>query len=108
MINYNYPNNNNNNNNNDNTLTLCILYTWYPELPEWLIFYNLDGKVLPLLAVLGVKGEVHHVEEEVVLGAGVLELFIILNSQPLAGDTFRKLFNSFHFISVLFFNQKLI
>ena len=56
------------------------------------------------------EGEVHHVEEEVVLSAGVLEVLIILNSQPLA---WTHLENSLKFIllqfsSVLFFNQKLI
>ena len=94
----------------NNNYTLLLVHTWHPELPEWLIFYNLDGIVLSLMSVLSMEGEVHHVEEEVVLSAGVLEVLIILNSQPLA---WTHLENSLKFIllqfsSVLFFNQKLI
>ena len=94
----------------NNNYTQTFSRTWHPELPEWLIFYNLDGIVLSLMGVLRMEGEVHHVEEEVVLSAGVLEVLIILNSQPLAWTHLENWlkFILLQFSSVLFFNQKLI
>ena len=83
-------------------------FTWDPKLPERLVFYNLDGIVLSLLGLLRMQGEVHHVEQEVVLGAGVLDVLLSLLSQPLEGTHSKNCLIQLISISVLFFNQKLI
>ena len=83
-------------------------FTWDPKLPERLVFYNLDGIVLSLLGLLSMQGEVHHVEQEVVLGAGVLDVLLSLLSQPLEGTHSKNCLIQLISISVLFFNQKLI
>ena len=83
-------------------------FTWDPKLPERLVFYNLDGIVLSLLGLLSMQGEVHHVEQEVVLGASVLDVLLSLLSQPLEGTHSKNCLIQLISISVLFFNQKLI
>ena len=51
--------------------------TWDPELPEWLVL------LYGIIVVVDVLRVVHHVQQELVLRAAVVDVLIVLDGKPL-------------------------
>ena len=53
------------------------MYTWDPELPEWLVL------LYGIIVVVDVLRVVHHVQQKLVLRAAVVDVLIVLDGKPL-------------------------
>ena len=53
------------------------MYTWHPELPEWLVL------LYGIIVVVDVLRVVHHVQQKLVLRAAVVDVLIVLDGKPL-------------------------